>query len=187
MNELLLSGGKVSVNRWSQVAASGGPSARTGHTVTTLMDNLYIHGGTITSTGLTTGELWRFNVTNKTWTQLLSSPTPAFLHATVGIDGRLFSWGGLDSGTIMRIYNAATNTWSVGATVPSALNAQEANCQMVKWNTTIYILGGTRPNNNSSDVFIKYESATNTWSTTALAVHPTPISNGNLTLSLIHI
>lgn len=77
-----------------------------------------------TAGGAQHAEAYRYDSVANTWTALASMTTgPDYLfHAEYGGNGKIYVMGGQNGGTLNRIYDIATNTWSAGAPVPECVN-----------------------------------------------------------------
>jgi Kelch motif. len=106
-------------------------------------------------------EAYRYDPSANTWTALASMPTgPDYLcHAEYGGNGKIYVMGGGNGGTLNRIYDIATNTWSAGAPVPEAV----FDHGHAYWNSKIYVIGGIVFGVAWNAVYA-YDVATNTWS-----------------------
>jgi N-acetylneuraminic acid mutarotase len=80
-------------------------------------------------------------------------------HAEYGGNGKIYVTGGLTGGTLNRIYDIGTNSWSAGAAVPVAVYDQGH----AYWNGKVYVVGGIVGGVASSGVYA-YDVASNTWS-----------------------
>ena len=106
-------------------------------------------------------EAYRYDPSANTWTALASMPTgPDYLcHAEYGGNGKIYVMGGGNGGTLNRIYDIATNSWSAGAPVPEAVYDHGH----AYWNGKIYVIGGIVFGIAWNAVYA-YDVATNTWS-----------------------
>jgi hypothetical protein len=184
MYELMLSlsgdAGGPTEKVWTEIVPPSGPSLRGTFAVATYGTAIYMFGGLIN--GVATGELWRFDVVTKEWTQLTSAPAPIYLHRMVAVNNKLYSYGGYSGSGyvgILRVYDIATNTWSVIAS-PPANTVGKANVQMATIDSAIYIMGGVdETTSNGRTGFVKLETYPTPVYTT-LTAHPVPVSNGYL-------
>ena len=101
--------------------------------------SIYAFGGN-TIGGSQHAEANKYNPTTNTWTALASLTTgPDYLfHAEYGNNGKIYVMGGLTGGTLNRIYDIATNSYSAGAPVPVAVYDQGH----AYWNGKVYVIGG---------------------------------------------
>ncbi len=172
-NGFLNTGGRYNpaTNTWTATATTGAPTARYFHTMVWTGTQVIVWGGNNSfATGfVNTGG--RYNPSTNTWTTtaLTGAPSARAYHTAVWTGTQMIVWGG-GYNTGGR-YNPATNTWTVTATTgaPSARNTHTAvwtGTQMIVW-------GGT--NNTSTSHFNtggRYNPATNSWTSTALAGAP---------------
>ena len=122
--------------------------------------SIYAFGGN-TIGGAQHAEANKYNPTTNTWTPLASMTTGAdyLFHADYGNNGKIYVMGGLNVGTLNRIYDIATNSYSAGAPVPVAVYDQGH----AYWNGKVYVIGGIVGGIASNTVYA-YDVATNTWS-----------------------
>jgi N-acetylneuraminic acid mutarotase len=122
--------------------------------------NIYAFGGN-TVGGAQHAEAYRYDPIANTWTALASMTTgPDYLfHAEYGGNGKIYVMGGENGGTLNRIYDIATNTWSAGAPVPECV----LDYGHAYYNGKVYVIGGWACGAASSAVYA-YDVASNTWS-----------------------
>lgn len=168
----------IEAGTWSNKAT--GPNARTNACGCTLDGYFYIFGGN-TATGIA-NDLWRYDPTTNTWTQLTTANTPTARSQAciVGYNGKLYLFGG-DAGTnAMNILDLSTNTWSVGAAQP----AMRYQCKAaVTAEGMIYISGGYTTTFVAE--FWRYNIAGNAWTNltsgfSARAYHGSCAFNGKV-------
>ncbi|MFZ0918311.1 MAG: kelch repeat-containing protein, partial [Candidatus Udaeobacter sp.] len=143
---------------WTEAAVY--PAAVYGAAVASDGANIYAFGGN-TVGGAQHAEAYRYDPIANTWTALASMPTgPDYqFHAEYGGNGKIYVMGGQNDGTLNRIYDIATNTWSAGAPVPECVNDHGH----VYYNGKVYVIGGWACGAPSSAVYA-YDVASNTWS-----------------------
>ena len=143
---------------WS--TASPYPTPVYGAAVASNGTSIYAFGGN-TIGGAQHAEAYRYDPAADTWTALAPMTTgPDYLfHAESGGNGKIYVMGGLGVGTMNRVYDIATNTWSAGAPVPIAVYDHGH----AYWNGKIYMLGGI-VGGVASNVVYSYDVAANTWS-----------------------
>ena len=103
---------------------------------------------------------------------------PDFLcHAEYGGNGKIYVMGGVNNRAINRIYDIATNTWSLGASmpVPSSYHGH------VFANGKIYVIGGHV--GGATSAVYAYDVATNTWSA---PLAPLPQAEYEMTCGVIN-
>lgn len=141
---------------WSQ--GTTGPAARyrIGGT-SDAAQYIYVYGGG-TSTGTLVNELWRWDWTTETWTQLANMPTAKQNIQGSYWNGKIYVPGGFTTVHLTEnaIYDIASNTWSVGAPIPVARSGQT-----VAFNNQIFVFGGNPGPSNETRI---YDIASNTWS-----------------------
>jgi hypothetical protein len=122
--------------------------------------NIYAFGGN-TAGGAQHAEAYRYDPIANTWTALASMTTgPDYLfHAEYGGNGKIYVMGGENGGTLNRIYDITTNTWSAGAPVPECV----LDHGHAYYNGKVYVIGGWACGAASSAVYA-YDVASNTWS-----------------------
>jgi hypothetical protein len=143
---------------WTQ--ANVYPLSVSGAAVASNGTSIYAFGGNSNGGG-EHAEAYRYDPSANTWTALASMPTgPDYLcHAEYGGNGKIYVMGGGNGGTLNRIYDIATNSWSAGAPVPEAV----FDHGHAYWNGKIYVIGGIVFGVAWSAVYA-YDVATNTWS-----------------------
>ncbi|GAB2963491.1 hypothetical protein GCM10027048_35620 [Hymenobacter coalescens] len=103
------------------------------------------------------------------WATVASMATARGQHAAVALNNKIYVWGGyLDNGNAtpiasMEIYDAATNTWSAGASLPTATRG---HAYTVGRNGMLYSFG-TIPGTTSTNACYRYNPATNAWTSIA--------------------
>ncbi|HMA37954.1 MAG TPA: kelch repeat-containing protein, partial [Chloroflexia bacterium] len=115
----------------------------------------------------------RYSPTTDTWTALAPVPDAHGLGVAVYAgNGKIYDFGGTNGSTevnITRIYDIASNTWSIGAPMPGPLSDQGAGYS----NGTIYLAGGYSGNNRTQETWA-YNIAGNSWNAN-LAPLPQPV------------
>ncbi len=135
-----------------------GPSARYRNTGISDGTYVYVMGGG-TSSGTYLNDLWRWDPTGQTWTQLANMPTAKQNAQAAYWNGKIYLPGGYIGTHITEnaIYDIASNTWSTGAPLPAARSGMSA-----AYNGKIYVVGGNPVPFND---IIVYDIATDSWST----------------------
>ena len=143
---------------WTEAAVY--PAAVYGAAVASNGANIYAFGGN-TAGGAQHAEAYRYDPIANTWTALASMTTgPDYLfHAEYGGNGKIYVMGGENGGTLNRIYDITTNTWSAGAPVPECV----LDHGHAYYNGKVYVIGGWACGAASSAVYA-YDVASNTWS-----------------------
>lgn len=102
MIEVLMMGAGApmsTVGLWTQLALTGTkPSGRNDHTLVSVGDKLYLHGGNPGPTG----DLWEYDTVNNVWLELNPSgttPSGRYNHTLVNVEDKLYLHGGNPGGT----------------------------------------------------------------------------------------
>ena len=99
--------------------------------------------------GSTLDTVYRYNVATDTWTQLANMPNAALVASAVyyPTTNKIYVFGGstrtpdpLVTHDVTRIYDIATNTWTMGATMPGPRSQMASGYNPV--NGKIYLNGG---------------------------------------------
>jgi N-acetylneuraminic acid mutarotase len=157
-------------NVWS--SKSSMPTARSGFAIATYANKIYVIGGSVGDSF--TGNVEVYDTLTGTWQTKASMPTPrADLTASV-VNGKIFLIGGktyssdspyYNQTSINQVYDIATNTWSVNASMPIALQGYASTVVDNK----IYFIGGARQSTtgiDSSTTAVQiYDTATDSWTT----------------------
>ena len=128
---------------------------------------------TSTAEAMTAGgyynDLWRWDPTTGTWTQLANMPTAKQNIQGAYWNGKIYVPGGFNGAHITEnaIYDIATNAWSTGAPLPAAQTGTN-----VAFNNKIYNFGG---NPGPQTTVTIYDIATNTWSPARPCLWPSPM------------
>ena len=84
-------------NTWSLLEPTGAkPIRRFGHTLTSIGDKLYLHGGRASSTS---DELWEYDIENNAWSLLEPTggrPSARYYHTLTSIGDKIYLHGGFD-------------------------------------------------------------------------------------------
>ncbi len=132
----------------------------------------------------------RFNPVTNAWTNLANMPG-----ARTWLDGegsycqhlgKIYIAGGYtgSANNNMYIYDIATNTWTSGATMPSATLAYASGI----WNDSlIYIMGGAGPSLSGSNVVQVYNVNQNTWATATALPEAGDMGSGTIVGDTIYI
>ncbi len=145
-------------------AAHGSASYRTGPPLNDTTFLVLISGGDDTFTATTLVE--RLNTRTGVWTTLAPVPTARLQAQAYHYNGKIYYIGGYTaagaSSPLVSIYNIATNTWSAGAAMPTAVG-DYAGCQYQ--DSLIYVIGGFNDVLNADQKLVQiYNAKTNTWS-----------------------
>lgn len=153
---------------WTEItAASGGPSARAGHTMTTLDGRAYLFGGLGAQSPL--NDLWTFDPAAGSFVLVnATNPPPARRnHAATEFGGKLFIFGGLTNGgqflDDVWSYDPAANAWTE-VTSQGSRPDPRAFHQVISNGRRIYLGGGFGTSSNGA--FIdrwEFDPATATW------------------------
>ena len=179
----------IATNTWSAIAtlpsSFRGPAAAVG-----LDGSVYSFGG---YDGGYTGASYKYDVAANSWTAIAPMPVARWeARALRAADGRIFVFGGWNAGLTpqvgdeVQIYDPTTNTWAIGAAMPTALFGAGAGTDAAG---LMHLYGGITTSYNPSQAHIVYNTSTNTW--VAAANTPAPAraytngttgSDGNLYL-----
>jgi len=158
------------------------PSARYGHTLTIIGNDIYLFGGEDNKAAVqgsarqVLDELWKFNKDNSQWEKKAPpfSPSPRQGHLAVSYQGRLWvfgGFGGMSGGEPVFLndlwtYNPATGGWTQINPQPDQDPAQmPKGLSTPTWqviNGKLYVIGGSDKNGGLKSTFI-YNFATNRW------------------------
>ncbi|HEX6125436.1 MAG TPA: kelch repeat-containing protein [Pyrinomonadaceae bacterium] len=129
--------------------------------------HVYVFGGQ--TGGFGHAEVNRYDPRNDTWTprEALTFGNESRFRASYGGNGKIYVMGGINNVRHNRIYDIASNTWSLGADVPIAVNHQA----QVALNGKIYVIGGRSGSQTVNSVFV-YDVSVNSWA--PLAPMPAP-------------
>lgn len=153
---------------WTEItAAAGGPSARAGHTLTSVGGEAWLFGGLAASA---LNDLWRFDSASGAFVQVnAANPPPARRnHAAAAFGGKLFVFGGLGStgGQFLDdvwSYDPSANAWTEVTSQGSRPEARAFH-QVISNGERIYLGGGFGTSSNGA--FIdrwEFNPTTSTW------------------------
>ena len=109
-----------SKNKWNKVDTKASPSPRYLHAMTSLgmHDNVLLFGG-LDMQGNYLDDTWQFQQSTRTWMKDINSPTPPartrHSMATLGVEGNVLLFGGLDNGDLLRdtwLYDQNSSHWT---------------------------------------------------------------------------
>ena len=123
---------------------------------------IYLVGGTTVDQNADQNRIQAYNPSTNSWTVGSAMPTQRDGVAVAAANGRLYVFGGRNSGTLTNIveeYNPATNSWTRKADMPTA----RAFASAAVVNGIIYVIGGHQDGFYSFKVEA-YDPSTNTWS-----------------------
>ena len=149
--------------QWSTQTLPAGPRSRWGSTLVEYSGSLYMFGGfgdTFYS------DLWRFDPTTSTWTELqpLGVPPPRHYHSAIVWNGHMYIIGGYRGSTFTAdiwSYDFASNRWLRigGSSVLS--NRRGHTCALIPQRGTCIIFGGRDDKRRLNDIIeFKFEDAT---------------------------
>lgn len=152
---------------WTEISIpANGPSARAGHSLTTVANEAFLFGG-LSSSAL--NDLWRFDSSTGAFVQVnAANPPPARRnHAAAAFGGRLFVFGGLATGgqflSDVWSYDPVANAWSEVSTQGSRPDARAFH-QVISNGQRIYLGGGF--GNSSNGAFVdrwEFDPSTEAW------------------------
>jgi hypothetical protein len=138
-------------------------------------DSFYVISGVDGATFGVTGNTWRYDALDNTWTALAPMPAGQEGPTAVCHQNRIYVMGGAGTNQFY-IYDIATDTWSAGASLPRGVWGAAA----AGWGGKIYLVGG------DSDFFIGgtsdevniYDIASDTWTGTGAAMPAAALTPG---------
>ncbi|KAJ3534987.1 hypothetical protein NM208_g7319 [Fusarium decemcellulare] len=124
---------EVSNAQWSLIepadSSSPFPSGRSYHCIASDGSNsIYVHSGCPEAGRLS--DLWKFDLANKTWTELAPAPGPARGGASIAFsNGKLYRINGFDGkteqGGSVDVFDIAAGSWSTISYKPDGINGPE--------------------------------------------------------------
>ncbi|KAH8660341.1 kelch repeat protein [Xylariales sp. PMI_506] len=121
-------------SRWELIvpanASAPYPCSRSYHAMTSDgSETIYIHAGCPEKGRLS--DLWAFNVTSRTWTELPAAPSPPRGGTSIAAhQGKLYRMNGFDGqteqGGALDIYDVASSSWSTHLFQPDGVDGPEA-------------------------------------------------------------
>ncbi|MGD0203267.1 MAG: kelch repeat-containing protein [Candidatus Bathyarchaeia archaeon] len=157
-------------NEWTTEAPM--PTARSGCTIAVYDNEIYVIGGAVGNGYVGNNEV--YDPGTNTWETKASMPTPrADLSASV-VNGKIYLIGGEGYSSISpyysetnvnEIYNPATNTWTTGTPIPTAVYGYASTVIDGK----IHIIGGSQVSSlQGSSIYVNsnqvYDPQNDTWS-----------------------
>ena len=135
-------------------------------------DGTYAYAGTGFSTG-PTNNFYRYDPVAYRWTTLPNAPVAVSLaRAVYGANtNSVYIIGGRDVSAVMdtiQIYNISTNSWSMGAPMPSGRSCVNAVYYSV--NGKIYVIGGIDNDGYQTNQTWEYDPVANTWDTSRASI-----------------
>ena len=123
-------------------------------------EDFYIISGTNSTGNL--NSVRRYNATTNAWTSLANIPVASEAPAAVFFAGKIYVADGLGGAdNAFRIYDVASNTWTLGPPRPGLVHSRGAAAGA--FNGNVYVMGGGVDAPGSSILSI-YNVASNTWS-----------------------
>ena len=133
-------------NSWLLLESSGDkPTVRYGHTLTSVDDKLYLHGG---STG--GDELWEYDVDSNAWSLLEPSgdkPSGRSNHTLTSVGNKLYLHGGNVGGDELWEYDINDNVWLMLEPIDSKPSARNYHT-LTNIRNKLYLHGGNTGGNN---------------------------------------
>jgi N-acetylneuraminic acid mutarotase len=135
--------------------------------------NFYAAGGEYLTNGVPTNDMGRYNAATNTWTSLAPMPVAVFGHSMgAPATGKVYAVGGVVSCSApnctvtntLQIYDIASNTWTLGPSVPITPGIEAAAA--ATFNGKLYLFGGDDWNTTYTTTYI-YDPGTSMWSTGA--------------------
>ena len=158
----------ITAGTWLLLSPSGSkPVSRYYHASCVYDGKLYIHGGSRNISPYSRNDLWVYDPSTNSWTQLASGGSVRYGHFMVNIGDYIYMGMGNknDQYDVVMLndlyrYDPATNTW----TTLNASNKPPAgfDYNYTTYNNKIYISGG-RTSTKLHKVTYSYDPSTNTW------------------------
>jgi N-acetylneuraminic acid mutarotase len=169
-----------SSNTWRELALM--PTGRTGLGAAHVGDFIYAIGGRTETDGPCTGgplaTAERYSIATNTWATVAPLPTARSDIGAVAYNGKIYVFGGCTGASegdsfpvssTVYIYDPGTNTWSTGASMPTA---RAGFYGVAVINGNIYVMGGLDSSGDTSSANEVYHIATNSWSTATPMIDP---------------
>jgi len=161
----------ISSNSWTQLNSSTSPSVRAGHTAIYLSssNSMLVFGGYTGGGWL--NELWSYNISSNSWTQLNSSTSPSVRSENTAIylssSNSMLVFGGYTGASWVNdlwSYNISSNTW-VQLNPPNPLPSARAGhtAVYVSSSNSMLVFGGYNGASWLNDLW-SYNISSNTWS-----------------------
>lgn len=139
-------------NQWSEVIPV--PYGVAEGTAAELNGTIYFQNGSY-------GQFFQYSPSSPA-VELAPPPNPDRWMALAAANGKLYLIGGDPDGTLVRVYDPGSNTWSMGPPVPTA---RQLSATAVI-GATIYVIG-THVNGSEARSVEAYDAIANTWTTKA--------------------
>jgi Kelch motif len=166
------------------------PVATERHASASVGNYLYIMGGEIAYTYNVTNTVQRYDPASDTWQFMASMPGVLDNSAACSMNGKIYVPGGWNGNltTIFYIYDAATNSWTTGASIPTAYTQiATVVCDPGAGSAgKVHRIGGNN-NNNTTNAHYVYDVATNSWTMAADLPAYTADSQGGLINGHIYV
>jgi N-acetylneuraminic acid mutarotase len=162
---------EVTHKTWSAGAAI--PTPVWGAATAVLSGNIYVAGGSTSSSGDSTAAVQVYDPATNSWSSGVSLPTPLMASASAVVKNVLYVFGGSSNincspaGSGVWAYSTKTKEWAPKASLPTAFCSADA----VVVGNVIYLLGGYDGTNALSAVQ-SYNTTTNTWTVEASLLSP---------------
>ncbi|HLN46567.1 MAG TPA: hypothetical protein VK209_12750 [Candidatus Sulfotelmatobacter sp.] len=132
---------------------------------------IYLVGGRIHSPNTAVALNEAYDPKTDSWTTKAPAPYPISQHASAVIGNELYLLGGIDEFedpmwmAVNQIYNADTNTWSLGTPIPKSTWRSVAGVTSgILVPQRIYLVGGQQPRGDqATDVVQVYDPVTKSW------------------------
>lgn len=127
--------------QWSTIAANL-PAGVSGGAMAAACDKIYFMGGSIAG-DVSTAAAYAFdpNDSSPSWDAITAMPSTQRYASAVSARGLIFSIGDWDTGTLVQVYNCATNTWLTG--YPQLNSGHNAPGTAIYQNRYIITYGGS--------------------------------------------
>jgi len=146
--------------RWQ--TAESIPTASSGQASAIYEQDVYLIAGQ-TEAGVT-GEVWAYQLREKTWTPQTAKPTPVSGAQAALLSEHIYVPGGLDASgkptAVLEVYDPRLDSWEALAPLPRALSGYA----LAGLEGRLYLFGGWDGEKFSSDVYV-YDPDNNQWET----------------------
>lgn len=155
----------------SWASGANAPLAARGSSYAVGSDNFVYQLSGHSSSGKTTS-CYRYNTISNTWASIAACPNAVWESSAIGYNNKIYVFGGEAvisgnalSSNYVQIYDIATNSWSMGSSMPVSLMQHKA----VRYGNAVYVFGGrtssTPTVSTLSNAIYKYSLLSGTWST----------------------
>ena len=149
-------------------------------------DSVYVYGGMLTGSTGQNNNLWRYDISTETFTQLSSGPIGSMIRcAFCYYNGYLYLYGGRGTTSttnqVLSRYDISTDTWSTVST--TNMPGSREYCNFVAAGGLLYLAGGST---NTDRTFYSYNPVSNVWIQLASADSGMR-NNANFSTNTVHL